>query len=320
MTQEQNPQNPTAEATTDDTGSLDAAALAFEQKRAEVVPGQEQDAVPQEDAGAVEPDAEASDGEPDEATDTPTAELVEVEYDGITLSVAAEKAEAIQKALLRQADYSRKMNEVSAKEKAYTQKLEEAERFAEGVQQHAEALATVRLIDERLKSFDGINWQALRGSNPAEYAATAADVQTLRLAKAQAEQKAASVSHEVAELKTHSLIEKRDAMTKALETSLKGWGEEMGATLTKYATSNGVAFETLSQLTDPGLVVALHKAKQFDELQAAKAGVKAKLQAAPPVLKPGAARKTDAVQDSMARLRKSNTVDDAAAAFLSRMR
>lgn len=317
QTVEQTPASQTAQATPGEQGSFDAAVQALQKMHTEAAPVEEQEASEPEEQADIEPDAEASDGEPDEATDE-AGELGEVEFEGITFSVPAEIAEKLPKALLRQADYSRKMNEVSAKEKAYTQKLEEAEKYAQGVEKHAEAMANIRLLDERLKAFDQLDWRSLRSTNPAEYAAMAADVQSLRLSKAQAEQQAASVSKSVEEGRMSVLAEKREAMHKALQSSLKGWGDEMGSQLTQYATSSGVAIETLSTLTDPGIVVALNKAKLYDDLQKAKTGAQTKLKTLPPVLKPGAVKAPNKHADAMARLSKTRSEDDAIAALASR--
>jgi hypothetical protein len=107
-------------------------------------------------------------------------------------------------------------------------------------------------------------------------------------------------------------------MDAALKKDLKGWGDDLGAKLTTYATSNGVQLKTLQELTDPGVVIALSKAKQWDDLQASKAAIKGKGQAAPPVTKPGTPRApTNTKADAMKKHRSDGSVDSAAAAFLA---
>ena len=68
---------------------------------------------------------------------------------------------------------------------------------------------------------------------------------------------------------------------KALQKDLKGWGDgqAMGVVLTEYATKTGIKTATLETLTDPAMVVALDKARRYDELQASKTAIKAKAQA-----------------------------------------
>lgn len=320
MTLEQNlSQAPEADTLGD--GSLDAAALAFEKR--ETQPVEEEQSESEVEAADTEveatdddPNAETDDGESDE--DTGEVELAEVEYEGKTYKVPPE----LQKALLRQSDYSRKMNEVAQQEKVYKSRVEQAETLVKGAEQLAASLAEVKLLDARLKQYESVNWSQLRTENPAEFAALASELQMLRLSRQEAEGKARMIGAQVEEARNGSLVSERAEMFKRLESDLKGWNNEMGEKITAYAVNNGVKFETLASVTDHGLIVALEKARRYDELQGAKKQIKEKVQAKalPPVLKPGAPRKPAPAVDAMARLRKSNSVDDAAAAFLAKMR
>lgn len=316
MTQEQNPQIPTDEAP-DDVGSLDAAARAFEQReQAEDVP----EADPQADSETLddEPDAEGDDADSDEETEV---ETVEVSVEGVTLKLPKEQAEAIQKATLRQADYSRKMNEVSAKEKTVTQTLEHAEKLRTGAEKFAQVLASVQVMDQQIKQYEGLDWQKLRSEDPGQYAAYAADLQTLKLNKQQAEMAARGVAAEVEESTQKALQTKREEMFNALKAKLPGWSNQMGEQITQYALSSGMEFETLAKATDPALVIALEKARKFDALQKSKTELKAKAKDAPPVLKPGVRQAKQSPQDeAMTQLRKFKTRDAAEVAFLARMK
>ena len=316
MTQEQTPQTQTYPVP-GEAGSLDAAALAFETRetaQAEEAVSDEEQPEAEEQAEGDDPNAEADQGDSDEDTDA--AELVEVELDGKTFKVPAE----VEKGILRQADYSRKMNAVAAQEKVYAQRVEQAETLIAGAEKLAATLAEVKVIDARLKAYEAVDWQTLRAENPAEFAARAAEMQMLRLGRSEAEQKARSVSAEVESAKGQASSQARAEMFAELPKRLKGWNDQMGEKLTEYAEANGVKRETLQSLTDPGMVVALEKARKYDDLQAAKTTLKAKAANAPPVLKPGQPKRTNAQDDAMTNLRKYRTQDAAEAAFLSRMR
>ena len=300
-------------------GSLDAAAAALA-ARMEPEQGDTQSEPEAEDTAAEEAtDTEAEQADPEaEAED---AETVEVEIEGVKLQLPAEEAAKVQKAALRQADYSRKMNEVSDKGKEYERLTAQAKQLAEGAEKYAEVLAESRLLDAQIKQYEAVNWQQLRQENPAEFAAMAAELQALRLSKQDAQSKAQAVSRELEEAKGKDLHEKRAAMLKALEKDLPGWGDELGAQITQYAVSHGWTVESLTQLTDPQVVIALDKARKFDNIEKGKADALKKAKAAPQVLKPGAPKpRTDAHSEAVSRLKKSNSVDDAAAAFLAKMR
>ena len=293
-----------------EAGSEDEAVNAFE-KREQPQPTQDEadpENEPSDDAAE-----EVSDDEP-EADDEATDELVEAEFEGKTYKVAPE----LQKALLRQADYSRSMNEVSAQKKTYAERIEAAESYVKGAEKYAEVLADVQTVDAQLKQFDKVNWQQLRQDNPGEYAAMAADMQTLRLSREQYVQRAHGIQAEIGQAQQRGLNDKRAEMGKALVKDLKGWGDELGAKISKYAMDNGYAPQDLDNMTDAKWVIAMNKAMRFDALQTAKADIKAKAKDAPAFVKPGAPRKADPRNDAMAQLRKDNTTESAEAAFLQR--
>ena len=129
------PETQNASAEPDDLGSLDAAAAAFATKeQSEEAAHPEEEAEPAHETEE-ETEQEAEEADPDEESESD--ELVEVEIEGKTYKVPPE----LQKGYLRQSDYSRKMNEVSEKEKAYSQRLEVAEKLYEGAEKFATALS-----------------------------------------------------------------------------------------------------------------------------------------------------------------------------------
>jgi hypothetical protein len=289
----------------------DAAAAAFAAKfEADEAKQPEAADKPETDA---EPEADEADPEEAEETD----ELVEQEFEGKTYKVAPEVA----KAMLRQADYSRNMNAVTAEKKAAAAQLEKAEKLIEGAEKYAEVKATVNQLDAQIKHFEKLDWVSLRRDNPAEYAALAADLQTVRISRQEAVQKATAVDAEISETKQKLMADARAEMDAVLRKDLKGWGDELGASLTKFALDKGVRLETLQALTDPGMVKVLDDAAKYAALQKGKAEIKAKAQGAPPVLKPGAKRVAPTERtEAMDRLRKTNSSEDAELAFLSRMK
>lgn len=315
MTQEQTPEIQT-ESAPEELGSLDAAALAFEKREQALAEAGEPETETETDEA--EPDAEASDGEPDEETEQ---ELEEVTVEGVTLNLPKDQAEALRKSTLRQADYSRKMNEVSAKEKQAQAAIDTAEKLRQGAEKFADVLATVRMLDQQIKQYEGLDWQKLRAEDPGNYAAYAADLQTLKLNKQQTEMQARGVAAEVEETNGKALQSKRAEMFDALAKQIPGWSNQKGQEITEYAIAQGMAFETLAKATDPALVVALEKARKFDALQKSKAELKAKAKEAPPVLKPGVRQAVKTPQeDAMIALRKFKTRDAAEVAFLARMK
>ena len=305
------PSTENAQAEPWEKGSDEEALAALTAQTAQAVEQPTTEEAKPDDEPAKDPEQEAEPADPADGDDA--EQLVEVTLEGKTFNVAPE----VEKAMLRQADYSRKMNEVSAKEKAATQRIEVADKLTQGAEKYAAVLAESNAIDSRLKQFEAVNWQALRQENPGEYAAAAADLQSLRMAKENANQRARGLDAEITEDRNKILGERRDEMFKVLQREIKGWTDANGVAITEYAMKNNVQFETLQNLTDPGVVLALEKARKYDALQASKTALKAQAQNAAPVMRPGAPRKINGVADAMAQLRKSNSEDDGVAALLA---
>lgn len=311
-------QNPEPLAMSLEPGSEDAAVAAFALRSKQATEPEKSATEPEPENEDTEADEDQSDpdkGDP-ETDDEPTAELVEVEIDGKTYQVPPE----VHKATLRQADYSRKMNEVGTVEKTAKARLEQAEKLIDGAEKFAEALAEVNAAKAQIARFEKVDWTLLRTTNPAEYAATRADLQAYISDHEAAVRKAQGVDSELSEVRAKDQATKRGAMLQDLQKNLKGWGDELGAKITRYALDQGYTAEELQNFADAKMVIALDKARKYDALQNDKAGLKAKAQDAPRVVKPGAPRRVDATAESQTRFHKTRSDDDAVALLQARRR
>jgi len=102
------------------------------------------------------------------------------------------------------------------------------------------------------------------------------------------------------------------------EFSDKAKGEQIRNDIRSYAKKVGFTDEELSSVYDSRHVLVLHKAAQWDKLQASKSGVKKKVAKAPKMVKGGAKVKqnsTDRTKKQMQRLQQSGSARDAAAIF-----
>lgn len=314
MIQEQTPQLQT-ESAPEESGSLDAAALAFE-KREEALSQDEGEAETETETEEADPDAEASDGDSDEDTEQAT-ELVEVEFEGKQYKLPPE----LQKAVLRQSDYSRNMNEVSQTKKALEQRTAFVETAIEGAAKKAEALASVRLIEGQIRQMEAMDFNTIRQEDPARASLIGFEYLNAKQQLAQAKAAADSIEGEVLKARESLLLSKREEMFKALQKELPAWSDADGKALTEWHLARGGSFEELASTTDARRIIDMHKAMKYDRLQASKAELKAKTKDAPPVLKPGARQqKQTPAEDAMTQLRKFKTRDAAEVAFLARMK
>jgi hypothetical protein len=308
---ESQPQQEEAPGQNFETGSEDAAILALSQKHQPEV--EDESTETPEDEPEEEAEAEPEEGETDDAE--AEDELVEVEYEGKTYKVQPQIAPAV----LRQSDYSRKMNEVGAKEKEFTQRLEQIEVLDKTAEQRVEVLAEIKSLDEQIKQYEGIDWAKAKSETPAEAAMAAVELMSLKQARQEAAGKQADIERTFGDKRNALLNQKRDDMVKALAKDLPGWGEELGTKITKHAISKGWTPQELSQVTDPKVVIALDAQRKYEAAQQGKAALKTKVQNAPPVVKPGARVPVVSKADtSMARFKQSKSEEDAIAALNSR--
>lgn len=306
-----------AEGQTAERGS-EAEALNALMER-EKAPSQPEATETPADEPEAESDEEPAQGETDEPEEA--GELVEVEYGGHKLKLPAEAAAELEKGVLRQADYSRKMNEVGAAEKTAKAQAELATHLVQGAEKFAAVLAEVNNIDANLKRFEKIDWGTLKQTDPTAFAATAAEFQMLRMSRDDAVRRAQSVDAEIKGDQAKIIETKRTAMLETLSKSIKGWGDEAGVAITRYAVEKaGFTVNDVQQFTDPRIVIALDKARKFDAIQDGKAALKDKVKVLPPVNKPGAPRPANPATDALARFKKTRSDEDGIAALQARFR
>lgn len=305
-----NPVQEEASGPTFEQGSEEAAIQALSQRNSEA----QQDAETPTDEPSDEAEAEPSNGEPDEADDA-EGQLAEVEYEGKTYKVPPE----LEKAILRQSDYSRKMGVVAEQEKDYKQRIETATLLIEAADKLADVRANAKAIDAQIAQFDGVDWDALEREDPSKASLYAVKLMRLQQQKQQTDAEGQGLQSRIEQERQADIQAKRAEMHKTLAKELRGWGDEMGKQITQYAYSKGFGERDLLSLTDPKFVIALDKARRYDALQEGKAQWTAKAKETPPLAKPGAKRPAvNQSADAMARFGKSKSDEDAIAALSSR--
>jgi hypothetical protein len=210
--------------------------------------------------------AEDTDREPQAEPDN-----FELELDGEVHTLPA----ALKGAFLRQADYTRK-----------TQELAEHRRALEGERQAVQAAAqahagasqdTIRLaaLDHRLEEFRDVDWDAFVRDDP--HAAQLAWDAAQRLSQART-QLAYAVAHHSSRAELDRARQAAEAMAETgrqLSQDIEGWSPEIASKLVQYAQAFGVTIEELGQAADPRLWKLLHRAWRADHAEQQEAQVQA---------------------------------------------
>lgn len=205
---------------------------------------------------------EATEEEPD-----PWAGYEEIEVDGKRLKIPSEAKEY----LLRQADYTRKTQEVASRAKELDAREAQITQRQQVSENEMNAHVALSRIGERLKQFEGLNWAEERakvGDDPIargelntlwqEYQELAGlQQQGQQYLKDAAQQRTDHAQQETA---------KRHAATEAFAAkNIKGWGADLHKQIVTWAGENGFDEATLKEAYTPQVYSALYKAYQWDQ-------------------------------------------------------
>lgn len=291
----------------------DAEAIALLNQRAKSKADEAQETLTDE------PDDEASDGtregDPEDA-DEQAGELAEVEYEGKTYQVPPELKDAV----LRKADYSRHVQEVTAQKKDFAQRIEAADRMAESAEKLADGIAKVKMLDAKLEEFKAVDFEKLETEDPARASVLAVRLLQLQRARDHAVTDANGIGEQLAKERAAALSAKQADMHKTLTKELPGWGDELGTKVTRYAIEKGgFTAEELRSFTDPRVVIALDKARKFDAIKDGQAAALEKARTVTTqVLKPGQPRRVDKAGEAQQRFQRDKSPEAAVALFQAR--
>jgi len=204
---------------------------------------------------------EAEDATPAEGETPEDEDLFELELDGQVHVLPG----ALKGAFLRQADYTRKTQELAEHRRAL-----EAERQAltgerKSLSGAAADRATLAALDRQIEAFQGMDWRALAQGDPRRAQALWEDFQETRGLR---DEFAYALSHHESREELRAAREAAERMAetgRTLAREIDGWSPETAAKLVEYAQAFGVTMEELAEAADPRLWKILHKAWRADE-------------------------------------------------------
>lgn len=209
-------------------------------------------------------------------------------------------------------------------------KLKEIEtrrqQFMQAAQQQVQMLTALEQAGRQqiLQEFNHIDWATLQATDPVEYATkriqyqdrenqlnaylNQVQQQSQQLALQAQQQMQAKVAEEM-----RVLIERQPAWANE-DTRKKDF-----AAITSYLREVGFSPEEINSVNDHRILMAVHDAARYRALQAAKPAVNKQVREAPKMAKPGTrtekSSKGNSLTEAIAKYRKTNRSEDAAAAF-----
>jgi len=186
---------------------------------------------------------------------------------------------ALKGGFLRQADYTRKTQELAA----HRRSLEAA---AEAMAAHAQATdgaladrAHLAALDRQLAGFGAVDWQTLARNDPRRAEALWGQCQqTQALRDRYAACAAQHAQHSQIQV-AHEAAARMAETGRTLAKEIDGWSPELAAKLVDYARSHGVTLAELHGQDDPRVWKILHRAFQADQTNARDGAAKTAAQA-----------------------------------------
>jgi|TARA_R110000823_G_scaffold224315_2_gene352318 hypothetical protein len=215
----------------------------------------------------------------DETEGEPAApEFVSVEYDGQEYEVPS----TIKDALLRQSDYTKKMQDVSVQRKAVEEQQAGLEQQAAFQQETIQDVAEVKAIDQQIEQYAALNWTELYQQDASQAGILNHQKQELESQRQQTinrlDQRQAQFQSQRAETHAKAVEQGQEVLSKEID----GWSPELGKQIADYGISQGLSAQAVASIADPVHVKLIDKARRYDELVAKQKSAKPKAPAEPP--------------------------------------
>lgn len=217
---------------------------------------------------AIEPGSEPTNLELETAIETgenPVAgeNLIQDEFEEFDWEGKKIKApKGLKDGVLRQADYTRKTQEVSARAKeleAREQRLSEQSKLSE---EELDLRAQLRSVDTQLKAYDGYTaqqWQELKERDPQSWTDHRFHLQALKDAKREGQAKISEAETRRTQ-EAQTSLSKRVEETQAHAQKIKGWSPEMDKQVVEYAISKGMSGDEVTRVMSPSFYDAMRMA------------------------------------------------------------
>lgn len=232
-------------------------------------------------------------------------ELVDVVYDGKAYQLPAE----LKDALLRQADYTRKTQEVAEGRRALEAERAGHQQDVASARAHIQDAARVVALNDQLAQFGQVDWRALAAQDAGRAQALHQQFEQLKDLRNRAVRAWTQREQDHASHAQRATARRADEVHAHLPRLIAGWSPELDSKLAECGTAHGLSREDMARaaLHNPNFVRVLHKAHLHDEAEKKKQTQQSfdAAQAARPVTRVGgnggtaSRRTTDASGDAL---------------------
>jgi hypothetical protein len=210
----------------------------------------------------VETETEQTDTEP-----SATADEEEVEFEGEKYKLPPK----LKDALLRQADYTRKTQEVAEQRKAIESQAAEVRRMAEEQQQYVGEVAEAIAVNKQIQQLQAHVEQLVAAENLADAVKVDMQIRKLQAYGQQLAQGITQKQQQQALARQQEIAKSLQEGRAVLERDIPNWSPETAKQVTKYMSDLGAKPQNLEAVSDPAFIKAFHKAQLYDQLVAKQA-------------------------------------------------
>lgn len=196
----------------------------------------------------------------------------DVDYEGKSYKVP----KTLKDALLRQADYTRKTQEVAQARQAFEAERQQHQYVLHLQHQSIGARAEATAIAGQLREFEAINWQALANEDPAQAQRLWIQREQLKERMSIAHAKVTQTEQQALQMQQQTVAKQLQEGSEVLARDIKGWSKQTADQLREYGKKLGYADHELDGIADARAVKLLHKAMMYDQMQEKAKTVSAK--------------------------------------------
>lgn len=189
-------------------------------------------------------------------------EFEEVEHEGKKYSVPAE----LKAALLRQADYTRKTQELATQREQSQAEIAAQRARIDAERANIQAVARLTALDDRLQQYQQVNWQQLSQEDPVRAQQEFFQFQQLKDAKQGFLSQIQQHEHQRAMQEQQETAKSLQQANEVLGREIKNWSPEYAKSLRDVAKELGASDKDLDGIRAPWIVRALHAQKVLAEM------------------------------------------------------
>lgn len=195
-------------------------------------------------------------------------ELEEIEYEDVKVALRKDAAQKLRDALMRQADYTRKTQELAQQRQQSDAEIAAEKQRIQMERANIQAIARLTAVDDQLKQLTDVDIDALYDRDPVQAGKLQARMQQLSMQRQQIVAQVQQHEQQRAMQEQQATAKRLQEAEAVLKREIKGWSSEHAKRLGETARALGATDAELQSITAPWIVRALHAQHVLSQMTA----------------------------------------------------